>query len=195
MESEHAMDGNEKERLSALLDGELDGEELDRLLASVGDEAMAAWGRYHLARAALRGEGGAVAPELAAGVRRALEREPPFAPRRPARSAGIVRGLARIAIAASVAAAATVALQSSLDRGGAPAVAERDAPPRAAPAAVAAAAPAEFEVDPVARERLRRYIESMRVDEELPMRVEHIQDSPLYRLVNELSPPVPRREP
>ncbi len=186
------MDKNdEKERLSALLDGELDGGELDRLLASLDDDDAAAWERYHLARAALRGGGGAVAPELAAGVRRALEREPPLAPRRPARSGWLVRGLARVAIAASVAVAAAVAMQSALDRGPVPAVAERDAPP----AAVAAAAPAEFEVDPVARQRLRRYIESMRVDEELPMRLEHIQDSPLYRLVNELSPPVPRRDP
>ena len=43
-----------------------------------------------------------------------------------------------------------------------------------------------FEVDPEAQQRLLEYIESMSFDEDKPVRVEPIQDSPLYRLVNEL---------
>jgi hypothetical protein len=33
---------------------------------------------------------------------------------------------------------------------------------------------------------VRQYIESLTLDDEEPVRIEHIQDSPLYRLVNEL---------
>jgi hypothetical protein len=33
---------------------------------------------------------------------------------------------------------------------------------------------------------VRQYIESLTIDDEEPVRIEHIQDSPLYRLVNEL---------
>jgi hypothetical protein len=41
-------------------------------------------------------------------------------------------------------------------------------------------------VDPEAQQRLRDYIESMSFDDAEPVRMEHIQDSPLYRLVNDL---------
>jgi len=33
---------------------------------------------------------------------------------------------------------------------------------------------------------VRQYIESLTLDNEEPVRIEHIQDSALYRLVNEL---------
>jgi len=41
-------------------------------------------------------------------------------------------------------------------------------------------------VDPEAQQRLRDYIESMSFDSDEAVRSEHIQSSPLYRLVNQL---------
>jgi hypothetical protein len=41
-------------------------------------------------------------------------------------------------------------------------------------------------VDPVAAERLRSYLEGIAIDVSEPVVTEHIQDSPLYRLVNEI---------
>ena len=41
-------------------------------------------------------------------------------------------------------------------------------------------------VDPEAQQRLRDYIESMSFDSNEAVRSEHIQSSPLYRLVNQL---------
>ena len=60
---------------------------------------------------------------------------------------------------------------------------------QAAPLAVPATLVAETlpaTVDPEAQQRLRDYIESMSFDGAEPVRMEHIQDSPLYRLVNDL---------
>ena len=65
---------------------------------------------------------------------------------------------------------------------------------QAAPLAVPATLVAETRVvetlpatvDPEAQQRLRDYIESMSFDGAEPVRMEHIQDSPLYRLVNDL---------
>ena len=41
-------------------------------------------------------------------------------------------------------------------------------------------------VDPEAQRRLKVYIESMSFDSDETVRSEHIQNSPLYRLVNQL---------
>ena len=43
-----------------------------------------------------------------------------------------------------------------------------------------------FEVDPLAQQLLQEYISNIEIDEGEPPLVEHIQDSPLFRLVNEL---------
>ena len=99
------------------------------------------------------------------------------------------QGMAKLAVAASVALVFTFAIQTALDNGAdnsfAPAqVAEGI---DSASATLTLVADTETtEVDPLAQQRLRDYIESMTFDEEEPVRIEHIQDSPLYRLVNEL---------
>jgi hypothetical protein len=40
-------------------------------------------------------------------------------------------------------------------------------------------------VDPIAQQRLQEYIAQMATRENQPMRTEHLQESPLYRLVSE----------
>ena len=56
--------------------------------------------------------------------------------------------------------------------------------PQSGPAVVVESS--NFQVDPEAQQRLLEYIESMSFDEGEPVPVEHIQESSLYRLVNEL---------
>lgn len=70
-----------KESLSALLDGELDGQEADRLLALTreSEELRRLWGRYHLVGDLLRGEKVLVeASSLADLVQARLRDEPPI---------------------------------------------------------------------------------------------------------------------
>jgi hypothetical protein len=49
------------------------------------------------------------------------------------------------------------------------------------------------EVDAEAQQRLRDYISSMTFNVDEPVRIEHIQDSPLYRLVSETIENPPQR--
>jgi len=65
------------EQLSALIDDQLDEVERAAALSALGaDEAMrAAWERYHLVGAALRGEAPSAAPERARRIADAIDRE------------------------------------------------------------------------------------------------------------------------
>ena len=56
-----------------------------------------------------------------------------------------------------------------------------------------ASAPARTEVDADAQQRLRDYIASMSFSNDEPVRIEHIQDSPRYRLVSETIESPPQR--
>lgn len=88
-----------REMLSAVMDNEADDLELRRVLAASGEpEVRAAWSRYQLARAAMRGEHFSPGLNIAAGVSAALAEEP--TPSRP--TAALWRGVGRVAIAASV---------------------------------------------------------------------------------------------
>ena len=99
-------------------------------------------------------------------------------------------------IAASVAAVFLVAMQVNLDSGSGtsaiPTIADQSVEGIESPASPSLAATtllAEASVyAPVAVDGgiVRQYIESLTLDDEEPVRIEHIQDSPLYRLVNEL---------
>lgn len=115
------------EKLSALMDNELDELETRRLLAALRSDtaARAAWGRYHLIRAALRREPVAPAGDIAGAVAARVAALPAPAGRRPlARLAG------QLALAASVAAVVLVGAREWL--GGvsppAPVVAQRETP-------------------------------------------------------------------
>ena len=192
------------ESLSALMDGECDELELRRILRSMPDhpELAQRWQRYHLAQSVLHDRGMAVSPGLAAAVTAALANEPPISRQLDAALPSVSRPrwqwpqqLARLAVAASVALVVMLVLQPDTN---APqpssGLAQQASPDTSDPAPVEPATPAttlvadtpRTAVDPQARQRLREYIEAMRFDPEEPVRIEHLQDSPLYRLVNQI---------
>lgn len=93
-----------KERISELMDGELDSLQAELLLQRLGDvEAQSTWATYHLIGDALRGELGC---EVARRVSLRLASEPTVLAPRPLAGAQ-VRGLG-MSIAASVAAVTVV---------------------------------------------------------------------------------------
>jgi len=101
-----------RERLSALMDGELQPGEAARLLEQVADdpELRRVWARYHLMGDALRSELCCASSEpVAARVRGALAAEPAPA-RRVRQPPGALRPVAGLALAASVAALAIVGM-------------------------------------------------------------------------------------
>ena len=120
--------------ISALLDGELPPQALDRTLSALAadDRLRREFGRYQLIGDAMRGEvTSARTLEIADAVRARLAQEPTvMAPRRAARPAWR-RPAAGVALAASVAAVA-IALGPRLftpDTGGSPSLVERPAGP------------------------------------------------------------------
>ena len=188
------MNESRWETLSAMLDNETDDLELRRLLKSAGNdpELLAAWKRFHLASAVARRE--RVAPlgkdfhlQLAGKLR-----DEPVPGRQPRHIPAGRQFAGKLAIAATVAAAVFVGLQAGLDTSpAAPRIASGTTAPTAQPSAPVSqvlevantpAAP----VDPEARQRLLEYIGSMRFDPAEPPRMEHIEDSPLFHLVNDL---------
>jgi sigma-E factor negative regulatory protein RseA len=139
------MTEQQRQHLSALVDGELSDELIQPTLAALesNPEMRAAWERYHLIAAALRGD--SVRPELRAigpRVMGRLETEPVPIPRRgrqaepaPARSGSFVG----IGLAAAAAFFAVLALPQLLDDGTGPAP---------IPSPLTAAAPlAQFAID------------------------------------------------
>lgn len=185
------MSEKRRETLSAMLDNETDELELRRLLKIAGDDAelKSVWERYSLAQSLLHDSRVArLSDGFHLEVARRLQAE--AAPGRGAGALGPGRQFAaKFAIAATVALAVFVAFQAGLDsRPAAPRMANEELPPAVAPAAQIVEvdnAPA-VPVDPEARQRLLEYIESMRFDPAEPPRMEHIQDSPLFHLVNDL---------
>jgi len=90
-----------QESLSAVMDNEADELELRRVLGASDDaEVRGAWSRYQMARAVMHRE--VIDPHLdiAAAVSAALADE-----KAPVRKVGMVRGLGRVAVAATVAVA------------------------------------------------------------------------------------------
>jgi len=189
------MSDYERESLSALMDGEADDLELRRLLKSVEQDSdlSAQWQRFHLAQAVMHEQGWPVSASLADRVSQAIAQEPAL---QATPVTGFRQQMGRLAVAACVAIVAVVALQPAGSPQSSPEIASQTASPasvpaenpqvvRTLPAALVAEAPTTV-VDPEAQRRLQEYIESMSFDEEEPVRIEHIQDSPLYRLVNDL---------
>jgi len=104
------------EKLSALLDGELDSSEIEKTVkqTATGPQERGAWGRYHLIRDVMRRQLDSLAsPGLVEAVSSRLESEPSIlVPRRrlpiPVKLTRLVAGMA---VAASVAAVAIVSVQ------------------------------------------------------------------------------------
>lgn len=105
------MNERHGEKLSALLDDEIDGAELEGLVTDIlsGDrELLERFGRYRLVGDLIRDEGMVVAPGLAERVSAALSDEPTVLAPRPRKQAIWARPAAGLAVAASVAAAAVM---------------------------------------------------------------------------------------
>lgn len=190
---------NMKETISALLDNEADDLELRRFLKSCEQDPtlLQTWERYSLAQSVLHEAARPVSAGLSERISAQIEQEAPLsaATNAPAQSSW-KESLTKMAIAASVAAVFLVAVQVNLDSGSAtsavPTIADQsteniESP--AVPVLVATtllaestgAAPAAIDGGIV-----RQYIESLTLDDEEPVRIEHMQDSPLYRLVNQM---------
>jgi negative regulator of sigma E activity len=182
----------ERQSLSALLDGEADELELRRVLRSSESDPtlLQTWGRYAQVQAVLHNETAFVGSDFAARVAAQLESEAPLK-----RAGGIgsavanlsnwQKGMAKMAIAASVALVFLVTLDDLAGPASdAPSVAGGTAAGSAVTAVIATSEPVIM--DPDAAKRLSDYISATVIDEDEPVRLEHIQDSPLYRLVNRL---------
>jgi len=190
---------NSGETISALLDNEADDLELRRFLKSCEQDPalLETWERYSLVQSALHESAQPVNASLSQRIAAQIEQEAPLsaapvAPTQPSWKEGI----AKMAIAASVAAVFLVAVQVNLDSSpgtsAVPVIADQSAENIEAPVISSLAATtllAEASLNaPVVVDGgiVRQYIESLTLDDEEPVRIEHIQDSPLYRLVNEL---------
>ena len=135
------MNESARERLSALVDGELADPEAVRLLEQVAQdtELQKVWDRFHLINDAMLGRSAPTLPvgELLERVRRDLRAEPALY-RFPAFRSETLRPLAGLALAASVAVVAVLGFRTAVEspQTGATQVAKREA---AAPVAVAGA--------------------------------------------------------
>jgi len=181
----------EKETLSALLDNEADDLELRRLLKSIDSnpELAETWERYCLEQSLMHNPATPVDSGLAARVQQQIQNEPALSVRGNSFS-GWQQTFSKLAIAASVAVIFVFAFQGSFNNPVSPSLVEQEhsflEQGALQPNATLVVESANFQVDPEAHQRLLEYIESMSFGEDRPVRVEPIQDSPLYRLVNEL---------
>ncbi|MDP6652298.1 MAG: sigma-E factor negative regulatory protein [Gammaproteobacteria bacterium] len=181
----------EKESLSALLDNEADDLELRRLLRSMADnpDLCNTWSRYNLAQSVLHDAGMPVSSALSARINQQLQTEPALSAVTKTSSVW-QQTLSKFAIAASVAAIFVVAFQATLNNSSTPDLVQQEtgaAEQQALEPGISLVAEAvDFEVDPATHQRLVKFLESVSFDEDEPVFTEHIQDSPLYQLVNEL---------
>lgn len=186
----------EKESLSALLDNEADELEIRRVLKSCEQNPalLETWERFSLVQALLHEYATPVSSSLAQAVAAQVEEETLHTAVSPSSSAAASwqQNFAKLAIAASVALVFVLGVQISLDNEAIPMASQAPAQAGSEAASVRPQAStllverAVIELDPAARQRLRDYIGSMAIDAEEPLRIEHIQDSPLFRLVNEM---------
>ena len=185
----------ERESLSALLDGETDELELRRILqkSEMDPSLLETWGRYNLVHSALTAEAVPVSSGFTSAVADQLDSESFYhlSTRSTASSTGTWRqNITKVAIAASVALIFVVGLQTA-NEPNSPAVAETNQPPATqdanpGPDFIVANAD-QTEPDSEALKRLSDYLgKAMFSKEDEPVHIEHIQDSPHYRLVNNL---------
>jgi sigma-E factor negative regulatory protein RseA len=148
-----------KDRLSALMDGELPEEEFDVLVPRVGADAelRGAWDAYHLVGDALRGYFGA---DLAAGVARRLREEPTVLAPRPSsrQGAGRVAWYAMSAAAGLLAVALVVWTALPLVRPQPQLTADAAASAPIVPVAASTAAPAAEPKPRVATAEVENYL-------------------------------------
>lgn len=176
------------ESLSALLDNESDDLSLPRVLESYGENSEIAekWRRYNLVQAAVHNEVVQVSPNLRKGILESLKSE-----NDPDRfEISVFRDqLVKIAIAASVAIICVFSGRFIFEDAG---IATQIVDQRliwtnnqeAIPLSSEGEEHSEAELK--AQELLKEYISRIQIDEEAPPFIEHIHNSPLYRLVNQI---------
>jgi sigma-E factor negative regulatory protein RseA len=200
------MSNTDKESLSALIDNETDDLELRRLLKAVelDSDLQSTWERMNLVQAVLHDDNvqhSAVLPlvgsNFADKVAKAIAAESG-----PSVNPKLInqwgKSFAKLGIAASVALAfflgmQTIVTQQDYPGSGAAPLAQQseqlDPQPLTGIAqnndSLVAESPIQ-QVDPEARQRLEDYIRSVSIRPEEPAQLENLQDSPLYRLVNEI---------
>ena len=189
---------NISETISALLDNEADNLELRRFLKSCEQDPtlLETWERYSLVQSALHESAKPVNANLSQRIAEQIEFQAPLSATLAPVQSSWKDDFTKMAIAASVAAVFLVAVQLNLDSGAGssaiPVIADQSAKNIESPdilprPATALLAEAGVEAPVVVNGGIvRQYIESLIIDDEEPVRIEHIQDSPLYRLVNEL---------
>ena len=182
------MSEHDKESLSALLDDEADELSLPRLLKSYDrdPEISEKWRRYSLVQAIIHDTVIPVNPTLTQRVRIALAEEESFS---RVKLKAWSEGLIKLAIAASVAVVCVlvggIIFQQTAKL---PQVAQQEDSELTETGGVQNFI-SENDVitpDPEAQRLLEEYISGIQINEEEPPLIQHIQDSPLYRLVNEL---------
>ena len=206
------MDNRDSETLSAMLDNEADELELRRMLktASENPQVADAWQRMCLIQALiqallhddnLKASRQLTMPgnDFSAKVMQAIADEP--VPNvADGKALQWKQPLAKLSLAASVALAFFLGMQITVNQpeGGVslPVVQQQSVDEggksETNPTLLATAAdsgPVESvprEVDPEARQRLEEYIQSVSITRDEPPQLEQPQDSPLYRLVNEI---------
>lgn len=177
------MSENFSESLSALLDDEADDLELRRLLKSCDSNPgiKETWERYNLVQGLMHNDAIIVSKHLSERISEQLAVEP--VPSQP-HFANWQQGFTKVVIAASVAVIFIVFIQSNLHQSPSQELAVQDIVTSSVPELTAENL--SIKVDPQAQQLLEDYISRIEIDEEQPLHVEHILDSPLFRLVNEL---------
>lgn len=205
-ENRPEMNDTDKQSLSALIDNEVDDLELRRLLKAVevNSDLQSTWGRMNLVQAVLHDgnvQHSTVLPligdDFANKVAEAIAHEPrPSVTQTLAGNWG--KSFAKLGIAASVALAFFLGMQATVFQpeysgsGVAPLARQVDQlnfeslSGAAQNNATLIAESTVRQVDPEAFQRLEDYINSVSISPEEPAQLEQLQDSPLYRLVNEI---------
>src|SRR5690606_35639697 len=189
-----------EETLSALLDNEADDLELRRVLKEVaGEQSLAdTWRRYNVTRSLMHNdEMRQVNPAATQRIFDAIAEEPAYVGgigRKTAARASWLGAAGRVAIAASVALAAFIGLQTTLfnDPAGMPVATEADSgqmPAVASTSAVGAETDRAGNVDAEAQVRLNEYIHSVSIENREESNIPQfniLQDSQLIRQVNQI---------
>ena len=176
------------ESISALLDDESDDMSIRRLLKSYdkNEEISETWRRYNLAQSLLHGDTTIVKSSLRERVREQLDKENQL---RVSANTPWREGLFKIGLAASVAVICVLVVQASfkptydgLILAGQKLI--EDASSQDDSTSLVQAY--ETSLDAKAQELLKEYISRIEIDREDPPQIDHIQESPLFRFVNDL---------
>jgi sigma-E factor negative regulatory protein RseA len=176
------------ESISALLDDESDDLSIRRLLKSYdSNEGISeTWRRYNLTQSILHGDDVILNPSLRARIKKQLDNEPKG---RPPGHTPWREGLFKVGLAASVAVICVLLAQGSFKSiSDGSRLAEQNSIEDVSSQSGAASLVQTYEtgLDAKAQELLKEYISRIEIDKEDPPQSDHIQESPLFRLVNDL---------